>query len=94
MKQLKGTVVSDKMEKTVVVRVDRLKRHPKYLKFYRVSKKLKVHDEKGEYHAGDAVMIEETRPMSREKRWRVSLLIRRAVLQNEAPGEEKNNESL
>lgn len=65
------------MQKTVVVRIDRLKKHPKYLKYYRVSKKLKAHDEKGEYRVGDVVIIQETKPISKEKRWRVAELIKR-----------------
>jgi len=68
---LKGTVVSDRMEKTVVVRVDRMKVHPKYGKRYLQSNRLKVHDEQGEYKVGDVVKIEETRPLSKDKRWRV-----------------------
>ena len=67
------------MRKTVVVRVDRLRRHEKYLKYFRVSKRYKAHDERGEYHAGDYVVIEETRPLSHEKRWRVVELISRAT---------------
>lgn len=78
MRKLKGTVISDKMTKTVVVRVDTLKRHPKYQKFYRVSKRFKAHDEKGEYHVGDIVIIAETRPMSKDKRWRVRELVKRS----------------
>ena len=70
-RRLQGTVVSDKMTKTVVVRVDRMKLHPKYKKRYRISAKFKAHDEKGEYHTGDKVLIEETRPLSKDKRWRV-----------------------
>lgn len=70
-RRLQGIVVSDKMQKTVVVRVDRMKMHPKYKKRYVVSRKYKVHDEKNEYHAGDKVIIEETRPLSKDKRWRV-----------------------
>ena len=70
-RRLQGTVVSDKMTKTVVVRVDRMKLHPKYKKRYRISAKFKAHDEQGEYHAGDKVIIEETRPLSKDKRWRV-----------------------
>lgn len=70
-RQLQGIVVSDKMSKTVVVRVDRLKTHPKYQKQYRSSRRYKAHDEKGEFKTGDQVLIEETRPLSREKRWRV-----------------------
>ncbi|MDI6603390.1 MAG: 30S ribosomal protein S17 [Patescibacteria group bacterium] len=70
-KQLKGTVVSNKMQKTVVVEVERLKKHPKYKRRYRVRKKYKAHNEKGEYHIGDKVVIEECRPISKEKHWRV-----------------------
>lgn len=71
VRQLKGVVVSDKMQKTVVVSVTRLKKHPKYKKYYKVTKRFKAHDEKGEYHTGDKVVIQETRPMSHDKRWRV-----------------------
>lgn len=70
-KRLKGKVVSDKMEKTVVVKVERIKEHPKYKKRYKIHKKYKAHDEKGEYKVGDKVVIEECRPMSKDKRWRV-----------------------
>lgn len=66
---LKGTVVSDKMTKTVVVQISRLKKDPKYKKFFKVSAKYKAHDEKNEYHTGDIVMIKEVRPMSKDKRW-------------------------
>lgn len=68
---LKGIVVSDKMEKTVVVRVDSTKVHPKYGKRFTRSRKFKAHDEKGEYKNGDFVKIQETRPMSKDKHWRV-----------------------
>lgn len=70
-KQLTGTVISNKMSKTVVVEVERLKEHPKYKKRYKVRKKYKAHDEKGEHHIGERVIIEECRPISKEKRWRV-----------------------
>jgi small subunit ribosomal protein S17 len=70
-RQFVGTVVSDKMAKTVVVRVDRTVLHPKYHKRYTRSTKLKAHDEKAEYHVGDLVTVEECRPLSRDKRWRV-----------------------
>ena len=70
-KKLKGIVVSDKMQKTVVVKVERIKEHPKYKRRYKVHKKYKAHDEKGEYHVGDNVVIEETAPISKDKRWRV-----------------------
>ena len=68
---LKGFVVSDKMDKTVVVEILRMKKHPKYKKFFKVSKKYKAHDEANEYHTGDKVVIRETRPMSKDKRWMV-----------------------
>jgi len=70
-KQLTGTVMSNKMQKTVVVSVERLKEHPKYKRRFRVHKKYKAHDEKGEYKVGDKVIIEECRPISKDKRWRV-----------------------
>lgn len=66
-----GTVVSDKMNKTVVVRIDSVKRHPKYKKTYKVSAKFKAHDENNEYHVGDKVEIEETRPLSKDKTYKV-----------------------
>lgn len=71
------------MQKTVVVRVDRLKKHPKYLKYYRTSQKFKAHDEKGEYKAGDIVIIQETKPISRDKRWKVVGLVRRIPIETE-----------
>lgn len=67
-----GTVVSNKMNKTLVVKVDRLKRHPKYKKLYRVSKKFYVHDEKNEHKIGDVVTCFEHRPLSKLKRWTVT----------------------
>ncbi len=70
-RQLTGLVVSDKMQKTIVVRVDRVRTHAKYHKQFTVSKKYKVHDPKDEFHTGDKVVIEETRPLSAEKRWKV-----------------------
>ncbi len=66
---LKGIVVSDKMTKTIVVKVSSLKKHPKYKKYFKVSKKYKVHDEENKYHTGEEVLIRETKPMSKEKRW-------------------------
>lgn len=68
----KGVVVSDKMEKTLVVKVDTFKTHPKYQKQYRSTKRYKVHvDESGKYNIGDVVLFEECRPISREKRHRI-----------------------
>ena len=70
-KQLTGKVFSDKMEKTITVRVERIKEHPKYKRRYRVHKKYKAHDEKEEYKIGDTVLIEECMPLSKDKRWKV-----------------------
>ena len=70
-KYFQGVVASDKMKKTIVVRIDRMKLHSKYLKQYQQSRKFKVHDEKGEYKVGDVVRFVETRPLSKDKRWRV-----------------------
>ena len=70
-KQLQGVVVSDKMYKTVVVEVENVKEHPKYKKRYKVHKRYKAHDEKKEYHTGDTVVIEETKPISKDKNWKV-----------------------
>ena len=63
----KGIVISDKMIKTVVIKVDEYKKHPLYHRFYRSSKKYKAHDEKGEFHIGDKVIIEESKPISKDK---------------------------
>ncbi|HBA36978.1 TPA: 30S ribosomal protein S17 [Candidatus Falkowbacteria bacterium] len=71
-RQFNGTVVSDKNDKTIVVKVESIKQHPKYHKRYTVSRRFKVHDEKNEYHVGDKVVFVECRPLSRDKRWRVS----------------------
>lgn len=70
-RRLTGVVIRTSMEKTVVVRVDRMKEHPLYKKRYRVSKKFHAHDEKGSYKVGDEVVMEETRPLSKTKRWRI-----------------------
>lgn len=77
-KQRVGTVVSDRMTKTLVVRTERLVRHPVYEKVVRRFKKLKVHDSQGHAHRGDQVRIEETRPLSKDKRWRLVEVIRKA----------------
>jgi small subunit ribosomal protein S17 len=73
-----GVVASDKMEKTIVVRVDRLVRHPKYRRYVRRTSKFMAHDEFGA-KVGDKVRIVETRPMSARKRWRVAEILSRAV---------------
>ena len=71
IRKIIGTVISDKMMKTRVVAVASLKKHPKYLKYYKVTTKFKAHDENNEYKTGDKVTIEECRPLSREKRWKI-----------------------
>lgn len=68
-RELVGVVVSDKMQKTRVVAVTHQKKHPRYLKYYQATERFKAHDEKNEYHTGDKVLIRETRPLSKEKRW-------------------------
>ena len=69
-KTLRGTVVSDKMDKTVVVAVSRFVKHPLYGKYYQITKKYKAHDEDNKYKAGDKVEIVETKPISKDKKFR------------------------
>lgn len=76
-KVLVGEVVSNKMNKTVVVRVDNTRQHPLYGKVIRVSKRFKAHDEGNQCHIGDRVRIVESRPISREKRWVVADILTR-----------------
>ncbi len=76
-RRLYGSVVSAKMQKTVVVQVDYLKKHSKYQRYYKAKRRFKAHDERGEYRLGDRVAIEESKPISKEKRWRVVELIER-----------------
>ena len=73
-----GQVVSDKMDKTAVVAVTRLVRHPLYGRFVKKTSKFKVHDEKNECQIGDVVKIMETRPLSKDKRWRLMEIVRKA----------------
>lgn len=82
-----GTVVSDKMDKTVVVAVVRDKRHPLYKKRMRVTKRFKAHNENNEAKLGDIVRIVETRPLSKEKRWRVIEILQRGEVAEVAPTE-------
>ena len=77
-KRLKGVVMSDKMDKTVVVAVTTTKRHPIYGKVMRLVKKYKAHDEANECHTGDRVEIIESQPISRHKRWSVVSVLERA----------------
>ena len=76
-KTKEGVVVSDAMQKTRVVRVERVYRHPRYQRVIRMSKRLKAHDEANESRVGDRVLIEETRPLSKEKRWRIRKILSR-----------------
>ncbi len=75
---LTGTVVSDKMDKTVTVLVERKVKHPMLGKIVRVSKKYHAHDENNEFHTGDVVTIEECRPLAKTKAWRVTKLVEKA----------------
>ncbi len=72
-----GRVVSDKMDKTVVVSVERLRRHPIYKRIVRLSTKFKAHDEENGARVGDTVRIEESKPLSRDKRWTVVEIVAR-----------------
>jgi small subunit ribosomal protein S17 len=78
-KSREGVVVSNKMDKTVVVLVERLVQHAKYKKHLRRRKKLKAHDEQNRCGIGDRVLISETRPLSRDKRWAVRAILEKAV---------------
>lgn len=77
-KQRIGVVVSDKMDKTITVIVERKLRHPIYGKFVKKTKKFMAHDEKNDCHTGDTVRIMETRPLSKNKRWRLVEVLERA----------------
>ena len=71
IRKITGIVVSDKMAKTRVISVSRLKKHPRYLKYQTLTTRFKAHDENNEFHTGDKVVIEETRPLSKDKRWKI-----------------------
>ena len=70
-KELTGIIVSDKMQRTVVVEVERIKEHPKYKRRFKVHKKYKAHIESGEFKIGDKVVIRESKPFSKDKKWEV-----------------------
>ena len=84
-----GRVVSDKMDKTVVVSVERLRRHPIYKRVVRLSTKFKAHDEENTAKVGDTVRIEESRPLSREKRWTVLEVVARGSHEELVDGTEQ-----
>ena len=77
-KERMGWVISDRMQKTVIVSVERTVMHPKYKKYLKRRTKVKAHDEQNQSHVGDRVLIVECRPLSRDKRWRVSRILARA----------------
>ena len=79
-KEFQGEVISNKMKKTIVVRVEHLTKHPKYGRIMKGYKKFKVHDENNSAQEGDVVRIQETRPLSKEKRFRLKTIVRKAAL--------------
>lgn len=83
-KEVVGEVVSNKMQKTIVVQVVRKKSHPFYGRVVSKSKKFYAHDEKNQAHVGDVVRLEETRPLSKLKRWRLKEVVRKTALAPEA----------
>jgi len=88
-KELIGHVVSNRMHKTIVVKVIRKKSHPLYLRVISKAKKFYAHDEKNEAHIGDVVRLEETRPLSKLKRWRLKEIVRKTALVPEVAGVEE-----
>jgi len=70
-RKFQGTVISDKMAKTIVVAIEEIRQHPKYLRRYKIQKRFKVHDENKQAKVGDKVIFEECRPLSKEKRWKL-----------------------
>jgi small subunit ribosomal protein S17 len=87
-KEFVGTVISDKMQKTVIVRIVRLSKHQKYGKIMKKTSKYKAHDEKGTAKIGDIVRIEETRPISKDKQFRVTQIIKKSEIIEAKPLEE------
>ena len=88
-KERVGVVVSDKMNKTITVRVDWVTHHPTYKKILRRATKLKAHDEKNDAKLGDTVKIQETRPLSRTKRWRLVEIVKKAHISASLPSVEE-----
>jgi small subunit ribosomal protein S17 len=79
-KKMTGVVVKDKMDKTVVIEVEKFLKHPKYHKYLKTKKRYKAHDEKNECNVGDRVLIVESRPLSKEKRWVVKEIVEKEEL--------------
>jgi len=90
-RQLIGEIISNKMQKTVVVKVEKVKKYQKYRKSVKIHKKYKAHDEKGEYNIGDKVVIEESRPLSKDKRWKVIKKVKSSNDQTPMPKEALNS---
>ncbi len=88
-KELIGNVVSNRMHKTIVVQVVRQKSHPLYTRVISKAKKFYAHDEKNEAHIGDVVKLEETRPLSKLKRWKLKEIVRKTALVPEVAGVEE-----
>ena len=82
-RKLQGKIVSDKMDKTCVVLVSRLKKDSKYEKYVSVSQKFKAHDENNEYKTGDEVIMEESKPYSKDKRWRIIEAVKKVERKSE-----------
>ncbi len=88
-KEFTGTVISNKMQKTIIVRIVRMAKHPKYGKVMKHYNKFKVHDEKAVAQTGDIVTIEETRPISKDKHFRLVKVVKKAILTSPNPDEVK-----
>jgi small subunit ribosomal protein S17 len=88
-KEVIGNVVSNRMKKTIVVQVVRKRSHPLYTRVISKAKKFYAHDEKNEAHIGDVVRLEETRPLSKQKRWRLKEIVRKTALVPEVATEQK-----
>lgn len=88
-KEVIGNVVANRMNKTIVVQVIRRKSHPLYTRVISKAKKFYAHDEKNEAHVGDVVRLEETRPLSKLKRWRLKEIVRKTALVPEVAGTEE-----
>jgi len=89
-KKMTGIVVKDKMDKTVVIEVEKFSKHPQYKKYIKTKKRYKAHDEENRCKAGDQVLITETRPLSKEKRWVVKEILKKESLFVQEEGREND----
>lgn len=92
-RQREGVVTTNRMEKTVVVSLERIVLHPRYKKYLRRRTKVKAHDERNECQVGDRVLISESRPLSREKRWRVSRILQHVETAADLPPADENSKA-